>query len=63
MFSDLYMKNPEGSGSDAALSIIGEQTITLHKNNCSALWQIVVSLARGDNHQQVTTKVGACRKQ
>ena len=50
------MMHPEGSELDAALSIIGKVSNSIN-NNCSALWQSVVSLARGDNHQQVTTKL------
>ena len=61
IFSDSYVMNPEGSGSDAALYIICKKYVYQKTNvvHCD----IVVSLARGDNHQQVTTKAGACRKQ
>ena len=51
-FSNLHMIHPEGSELDAVF-VQYVKTIILHKNNCSALRQIVVSLARNDNYQNV----------
>ena len=54
-FSNLHMIHPEGSELDAVF-VQYVNTIILHKNNCSALRQIVVSLARNDNYQNVQQK-------
>ena len=55
IFSNLHMIHPEGSELDAVF-VQYVKTIILHKNNCSALRQIVVSLARNDNKQNVQQK-------
>ena len=55
ILSKLHMSHPEGSELDAVF-VQYVKTIILHKNNCSALRQIVVSLARNDNKQNVQQK-------